>query len=799
MISSLFTLRLKIIMGYITLVILFIILLVLTYRENKRLSVIDKYSKTALAQQEQAEVITLQLLDIAMFGEQMIVWDEKDVITYKRKQDKIVNSLKRLQNQQQEGPLRCQITSILALLSTKEVQTLSIVNDLKDVNLSDELFKERIPDIIWQTKKDRQLLTNQIEDNYRKSEKESRGLLGFLRNKRKIRHQVKQKNEVILLRQARSNILLRSLATEMRRTHEEKRKQLFTHMDSLNRQSASLNYKINRLITEFSHTAQTHAKEKTEIYLLGQKKSLRLVSAMGIGAALLSIVFYLILHRDLKGRYQHRVQLEKLNIKNEDLLLSRKNMMLTVSHDLRIPLASIRGCAELIVDERYKEKRALLCETILQSSDSMTNLLNALLSFHRLDTGKELPSYTPFRLRRLLETLNSEFLPVAYKAGLQFNVEYDEGDVVVAGDQERLTQIARNLISNAIKFTTEGKVQLKLRHMEEILTIEVSDTGTGMTHEQTERIFQPFERLENAETRDGFGLGLAITQGLVGLLNGAIEIDSKPGKGSTFTVRIPLPIAEEQHLKKTPVPYYNLPSGLKILAIDDDAVLLKMTEDILTRNRVRCDTCQEVQELTARMREQKYDLLITDIRMPKISGFDLLELLRSSNIGSSRTIPVLALTAQADCQESDFIAQGFAGSLYKPFSITELLLAIQRCIGKSKDDNPLQADFTELLSGEQNNKGMLELLIRETEKDMNALEESMEKEDRHSMLELLHHLLPLWEIVRVNSSLDDLCRILAENTEMTDKEVHLGVNKVIETGRQLTLQASTKIKKDGYV
>jgi DNA-binding response OmpR family regulator len=235
------------------------------------------------------------------------------------------------------------------------------------------------------------------------------------------------------------------------------------------------------------------------------------------------------------------------------------------------------------------------------------------------------------------------------------------------------------------------------------------------------------------------------------------------------------------------------------LAIDDDAVLLKMTEDMLTRNRVRCDTCQDVQELTKRMREQKYNLLITDIRMPKISGFDLLELLRSSDIGMSRTIPVLALTARADYNEADFTALGFAGCLYKPFSIVELLLAVQGCIGEPMKESPLQADFNELLSGEQNNKEMLKLLIRETEKDIKTLKESMEKEDRHSMLELLHHLLPLWEIVRVNSPLDNLCQILAGNTDMKGNEVNLGVNKVIETGKQLILQASKQVKEESYV
>lgn len=797
MTSSLFPLRLKIIAGYVTLVLLFVVLLVLTYRENKRLSVIDRYSETALAQQEQAEVITVQILDIALLSEQAIVWDEDDITTYQKKRDKVVASLKSLQNQLPEGNQRHRITSILTLLSAKEVQTLAIVKDLKELRITYDLLNERMPNIIRQTKKDRQRLSKQIEDNYGKNEKS--GFLGLFHSKKKKRYRMEQENEAILRKnQARSGILLRSLANEMKQAREKKSERLLAHMDSLNRQNTYLDNEISRLITEFSHTVRVHAKEKTDIYLLGQEKSLRLISGLGIGAALLAIVFYFILHRDLKSRHRNRMQLEKLNHSNEELLRARKNMMLTVSHDLRAPLTAIRGCTELMIDERYKEKRTHLCETILQSSDSMTALLNALLSFYRLDTGKEQPNCTPFRIRSLADTLAAEFSPVAHKAGLVFSTECVGGDMVVTGDRERLIQIAGNLLSNAVKFTPAGEVRLRLCYLEGTLTIEISDTGTGITREQIGRIFQPFERLENAETREGFGLGLTITQGLTGLLNGKIEVQSKPSKGSTFTVLVPLPVTEEQHFMQKVAPSFNLPDGLRILAIDDDAVLLLMTRDMLTRYRVRCDTCRDVQELTEHMREQEYDLLITDIRMPQMSGFDLLELLRTSDIGTSRTIPVLAVTARADSQEEDFTAAGFAGCLYKPFSITELLSAVQRCIGEQRGQPVFQADFSELLSEEQNGKEMLELLIRETEKDMKTLTESIRKQDRLTTSMLVHHLLPLWEIVQTDIPLRELCRVLAEEEGMKDGKVRDAVDKVLATGKRLTILAAEKIKEKGY-
>jgi signal transduction histidine kinase/DNA-binding NarL/FixJ family response regulator len=799
MASLLFPLKLKIVTGYVILVLLFVVLLVLTYRENNRLTVIDKYSEAAIAQQKQAETITVQILDIALLSEQIIVWDEEDISTYLEKQDKVVGSLKRLQNQLPEGIQRRRISSILTLLSAKETQTLAIVEDLKELRASNKLISERIPNIIQQTKQDKQKLAEQIKDNYVKSVKENKGFLGLFHSKKKSRLRAEKMNETILQQnQDSSDILFHSLASEMQQVQKKKSERLLLHMNRLNRQNTHLDHEINRLITQFSHTAQANAKEKSDIYFLGQEKTLRLISYLGIAATLLAIVFYFILHRDLKKRLRYRIQLEKLNQKNEELLRARKSMMLTVSHDLRVPLTAIRGCTELLINEHYKEKRTQLCETILQSSDSMIILLNTLLNFYRLDTGKEQLNCEPFQLKSLADILTAEFNAIAHKAGLVFSTECIGGDAVVTGDRERLIQVAGNLLSNAVKFTSAGEVRLRLCYQEETLTIEVSDTGTGMTPEQIEQIFKPFERLGNAETREGFGLGLAIVQGLTALLNGKIEVKSKLGEGSMFTVLIPLPVAEEQHFTQEVTTSCNLPSGLRILSIDDDAVLLAMTQDMLVRSRVRCDTCQNVTELTDKIREQEYDLLITDILMPQMSGFDLLELLRTSDIGNSRTIPVLAVTARADCGKADFTVAGFAGYLYKPFSITELVSAVQSCVGEHEIQSSLQANFSELLSSEQKGKEMLELLICETKKDMQTLIESVEKEDRPASTLLVHHLLPLWEIVRADIPLRELCKVLAEGNGMGSETVRNAVDLVIATGKQLAMQAAKKIKEEGY-
>jgi signal transduction histidine kinase/DNA-binding response OmpR family regulator len=794
MYSSLYSLKLKIVIGYVILVLLFLVLLVLVYYGGHRIFTTDVRSEMIFDQRKQAEDITMHILDISLLSEQVVSWNQENVTVYETKQHQVIAALLKLQKQLKEDQQRQRITSIISALSAKKELILAMGNDVQALHSTNAIIAKRIPTIIQQTKQEKQNLAKQIEDNYKTKEKKKGGFLGLFSRKKKINDQVEKNNDSILKNdQAHSGTLLHSLAREIQHTHKERSAQLYSRVDSLTRQNTYLNNEISRLITEFNLDEQNQRRQKAQTYLLGQERSLQIVSGLGLCAMLLAIVFYMILHRDLKNRYRYRQQLEELNLRNEDLLRSRKNMMLSVSHDLRAPLSSIRGCAELMVDERYKEKRNHFCNTILQSSDRMIGMLNALLSFYRLDTGKEQQDIIPFRLKSLEEMLESEFRPLAQKTGLRFIVTYEGEDVVVSGDRKRLMQIGSNLLSNAFKFTKEGEIILKLSYQGETLKIEVFDTGIGMSKHQKDRIFLPFERLDNAETHEGFGLGLSITLGLIGLLNGKIEVNSEPSKGSTFVVTLPLTLTNEQSMKRAPSQSINIPQGIRVLAIDDDAVLLKMTRDMLSRSQISCDACQNVQELTGLMRKCRYDLLITDIRMPDINGYELLELLRTSDIGTSRTIPVIALTARVEYQEESFIETGFTTCLYKPFSINELLLAVQHSIKSLPGSPALQADFSKLLSGENNGREMLELLIHETKKQMERLTECLEEKDHESINLMVHHLLPLWEIVQMDLPLSNLRNALAEESGVTDN-VRIALDKVLEAGEMIMVQAAEQIK-----
>lgn len=791
------SLQLKMITGYTIIICLFLLVLLFVYRERQNLTLTDTRTKELQEVREETEIAAVQLLDLALMGEQMLAWEEEESTLYSQKTKTLTTLLYRLHRRLPDTTQRKRINAIIELLPLKEKYIFATLDDLQELRNTYTLLQDRIPAIIRTNQNQQEKLTRQIQQNYEDDRKESGGFLGLFRSKKQSRYLTERKNRTALLdNQSQSDTRLRSLADEIGQTRTERTERLLSHLDSLSTQNTRLNRQMCRLITDFSHASQTIQQQAFSSYMQGQRRALRTISALGFCAVLLAFLFYRMLLKDLKKRHKMRLELEQSNRKNESLLHARKNMMLTVSHDLRSPLTAITGYAELIAGERRKEKLIRYSETIRQSAERMLHLLNALLRFYRLDTGKEQPDTAPFHLKALAESLVPNYTLLAENKRLAFTWEYSGDDVVVTGDSERLSQIIDNLLSNAVKFTNEGEVILHLQYSDGLLTIEVRDTGTGMTDRQLQRIFQPFERLGNAGDQEGFGLGLAITLATAELLGGTVKVESEKGRGSVFNVSIPLPVTDERNAIPRTAVSGTLPADLHIVAVDDDPVLLAMTVDMFTRNKIACEGCRNVHDLMEMLRRQSFDLLVTDMNMPDMNGCQLLELLRHSNVGNSKTIPVLATTARADRNTKEFTQAGFAGCLYKPFSQDELLAAVKDCIPyRQTDTTTAKADFSTLLAGERNNREMLELLADETTRNMEALEACIKSGDLKTVSFLTHHLLPLGEIVREYGSLKNLQQLIDASPGTMDEEMVQAIRKVVEEGNSVIRQARALIEK----
>lgn len=398
------------------------------------------------------------------------------------------------------------------------------------------------------------------------------------------------------------------------------------------------------------------------------------------------------------------------------------------------------------------DKSTMYVDNIRQSSERMREMLNTLLDFFRLDNGKEQPNLSPCRISAITHILETEFMPIAMNKGLTLIVE-SHTDAVVLTDKERILQIGNNLLSNAIKFTDNGSVSLAADYDNGLLKLIVEDTGTGMTEDEQQRVFGAFERLSNAAAKDGFGLGLSIVQRIVAMLGGTIRLESEKGKGSRFTVEIPMQTAEE-------LPEQTIQAQMRhnhichdVIAIDNDEVLLLMLKEMYAHEGMHCDTCTNVSVLMELIRKKEYSLLLTDLNMPEINGYELLELLRTSNVGNSKTIPVVVTTASGSCDKEELTERGFAGCLFKPFSISELMDVSDKCAIKGKQNE--KPDFSTLLSY-GNESILLEKLIAETEKEMQAVKDAEQRKDLQELDTLTHHLRSSWQILRADQPLREL-------------------------------------------
>ena len=430
-------------------------------------------------------------------------------------------------------------------------------------------------------------------------------------------------------------------------------------------------------------------------------------------------------------------------------------------------------------------------DNIRQSSERMREMLNTLLDFFRLDNGKEQPNLSPCRISAITHILETEFMPIAMNKGLTLIVE-SHTDAVVLTDKERILQIGNNLLSNAIKFTDNGSVSLAADYDNGLLKLIVEDTGTGMTEDEQQRVFGAFERLSNAAAKDGFGLGLSIVQRIVAMLGGTIRLESEKGKGSRFTVEIPMQTAGEQPERINQTRIHHNHRFHDVIAIDNDEVLLLMLKEMYAQEGIHCDTCTNAAELMEMIRRKEYNLLLTDLNMPEINGFELLELLRTSNVGNSKTIPVVVTTASSSCSKEELMERGFAGCLLKPFSISELMEVSDKCAIKGKQNE--KPDFTFLLSY-GNEAVMLDKLITETEKEMQSVRDAEQRKDLQELDALTHHLRSSWEILRADQPLRELYKLLHYDGTPDDKTIGNAVKAVLDKGSEIIRLAKEERRK----
>lgn len=555
------------------------------------------------------------------------------------------------------------------------------------------------------------------------------------------------------------------------------------HKQSINREMEELKMVSAKLaLRSAKHLSDVHQREKDNMqeaikkamearkHLLWQMELLAIVAFFAI------VIMIWFIWRDARKERIYRENLEAANEEIQRIMNQRERLLLTITHDIKAPAASISGFIDLMKDYVSNPQGIECLQNIKNSATHLSHLVASLLDYHQLENGLMKVQPTSFSPAQLVAESVEGMKLRAEEKGLAISFECKtKGMEYFRADAFRIRQILDNLVSNAIKYTDRGSVTIQAQVSKvmgkPMLTLSVKDTGKGMTDEEKQKVFQAFTRLKSAQGIEGTGLGLSITQELVSLLGGEIILHSTLGKGSTFIVTIPIePAPKEESQEMAPSEVENDPSpdsaqdkegqnsgshqvtdikkkpefaNHKILILDDDKLQLQLLQEML--RRIVGDTwqvfaCNHVMDALTTLHNEQPALMLMDIEMPEMNGMDMIAHINHTNM------MVVAMTAHDTSILEQLQKAGFDDCLFKPFSMEKLsdILGIEsQPLPDAQSEAPSQPD----LSSQQKSNPQLDALLAFAGGDEEAAKEILDTVKQ----ELAAHLTNLKEAVEEES------------------------------------------------
>lgn len=434
------------------------------------------------------------------------------------------------------------------------------------------------------------------------------------------------------------------------------------------------------------------------------------------GLVILSLVIvfsiFAIMSRREKALEFQRAQAEKANSAKSDFLAN-------MSHEIRTPINAVLGMNEMIIRQSTDSQITTYARNVESAGKNLLSLINDILDFSKIEAGKMELAEDEYRLSSVLNDITNMIEFKARQKDLKFEVSVDNTlPDKLFGDEVRVRQVVVNILNNAVKYTNEGRVSMRVNGERDAmfmnLTFKVSDTGIGIKKEDLPKLFSKFERVDlvRNNTVEGTGLGLSITKNLLKLMNGTIDVQSEYGKGSTFTLHIPQkimaddPIGDFQkkferyvHEMRAYHESFRAPDA-RVLVVDDTIMNLTVVEGLLSKTEVQLDTASSGLEALKLTKTQKYDLIFMDQRMPQLEGTEAMHRIKSQENGLNHDTPVICLTADAVTgARSKYLDEGFTDYLSKPVEGSAIEAALIKYLPTEKvfmqDNNQQSPDKNE--------------------------------------------------------------------------------------------------------
>ena len=366
----------------------------------------------------------------------------------------------------------------------------------------------------------------------------------------------------------------------------------------------------------------------------------------------------------------------------ENASAAKSSFLANMSHEIRTPMGAIIGLSELIRTDNFDKQQKEFFEDIKKMSRALLKIINDILDFSKIEVNKMTLSPVHFNLRELMENTVSIFRFTAQGKDIDFEYSYDPGVMeIVFGDDVRVRQVVTNILNNAIKYTRQGSVKFCVksvfRNEKQYTVFCVTDTGIGIRTEDIPKLFSQFEQFDSRINRDivGTGLGLAISKRLADMMDGFFEVESEYGKGSVFSVFLPLQKGDPGQIPKMEeICMIVADPSIRVLVVDDNPLNLKIANIYLSKFQIKAEFAEGGAEALEMIKKNKYDLIFMDHMMPVMDGLEATSIIRTMNTGEwYKTVPIVALTANAvEGTRELFLRMGMNDFISKPIELKEL-------------------------------------------------------------------------------------------------------------------------------
>ena len=745
-----FSTRIKILVGYALLAIVLLSATWMVYDNTRSLSAVNHASERFMARRDIVDSLVFSMLETANAERSVLLGDASKWERFDRALSGSKRQARKLRLLLNDTLKQQRLDTLMALLIAKRENTLLVMNVLKN-NSRDIYYNNKVEAL--HSGRDSIVISPQTKERHEQHEtvyevvKTKRGFFRRLgdafRKQRtdtisttRLTHQ--PSTDTIHHRLNIADSVANALAeihSEQQRANDRQQDIISTRNDRLQLVSIQLTKRTWQLLEDIQSDEHNALQRVVGKAISSRRAMIVRIAVLGLLAILSAAILVVYILRDIKRERRDRQRILEAKTETERIMQQRERLLLTITHDIKAPAASIAGFIDLLSEYVDRPKAVGYLQSISGSANHLLQLVSALLDYHKLESGKAERHEVSFQPTALVSECVAQMQPLAMAKQLRLATDINVAeDMFCRSDAFRIKQIVNNLVSNAIKYTDEGEVRVGITVLNGWMTLSVSDTGCGMTPEELQSVFNAFTRLPGAQGKEGVGLGLTITREIVTLLGGRINVASTKGKGTTFRVCLPVkvvtnqgihsggalvssaPTKQQVHQQSKEVHQQSKhnslvgaletsapPKGksqhlntstsqpiISVVIVDDDRLQGQLLNEMLRRiDGVQFDITTTIQadEAIKIAVEKNPHIVFTDIEMPEMNGSEIMRRIRSASSATSATdksvlrTKFVAMTAHEQSIMPQLRSDGFDACLFKPFSVQTLAATICQLTG----------------------------------------------------------------------------------------------------------------------